>query len=155
MVTHSSILAWKILCNRGALGLQSVESQRGRHSWAHMLINVPYSLCVFFFHDDFPELKVCFENFSVIFPKIETCCLFPCSFTWSCKVSKNSFTSFPIYFTASKHKPELNQTHKQNKIWKKKKIWGIEKNYWQKVLEWKPQVGMDDRNKDSFKELWS
>ena len=38
---------------------------------------------------------------------------------------------------------------------KKKKTWGIEKNYWQKVLGWKPQVVMDDRNKDNFKELWS
>ena len=35
MATHSSILAWKILWSELSGGLQSMESQRVRHDWAH------------------------------------------------------------------------------------------------------------------------
>ena len=36
MATHSSILAWRILWTEEPGGLQSMGSQRVRHSWAHM-----------------------------------------------------------------------------------------------------------------------
>ena len=35
MATHSSILAWKIPWTESSGGLQSMESQRVRHDWAH------------------------------------------------------------------------------------------------------------------------
>ena len=35
MTAHSSILAWKIPWSEKPVKLQSVESQRVRHDWAH------------------------------------------------------------------------------------------------------------------------
>ena len=35
-VTHSSILAWEILCTKEPGGLQTIKSQRIRHDWSDL-----------------------------------------------------------------------------------------------------------------------
>ena len=44
IVTHPTILAWRIPKDRGACGLQSMGSQRVRHSWAIVKVYEFYKL---------------------------------------------------------------------------------------------------------------
>ena len=41
MATHSSILAWRILCSEENGGPQSIGSQRVRHDWSDLACNHP------------------------------------------------------------------------------------------------------------------